>query len=202
MRRWLRKQSSSERNEKTRPAKQAGREMERACRRRAAPETTEEQRDAGYGCNPAASGMKKPGLQSRPGVKWSERRDSNPRHSPWQGEALPLSYARTKLIPSTCIGSPSKRENGGEGGIRTPGTRQRTHAFQACSLNHSDTSPAAERVGKATHSPIGNQPAFSGFSQSMAQLKRALSARWTGWGTNWEMSPPREATVRTLLELT
>ena len=29
----------------------------------------------------------------------------------------------------------------GEGGIRTPGTRKRTHAFQACSLNHSDTSP-------------------------------------------------------------
>ncbi len=26
--------------------------------------------------------------------KWSGRRDSNPRHSPWQGDALPLSYAR------------------------------------------------------------------------------------------------------------
>ena len=30
---------------------------------------------------------------------------------------------------------------GGEGGIRTLGTRKRTHAFQACSLSHSDTSP-------------------------------------------------------------
>ncbi len=30
---------------------------------------------------------------------------------------------------------------GGEGGIRTRGTVPRTHAFQACSLNHSDTSP-------------------------------------------------------------
>ncbi len=27
-----------------------------------------------------------------------------------------------------------------EEGIRTPGTVSRTHAFQACSLNHSDTS--------------------------------------------------------------
>ena len=30
---------------------------------------------------------------------------------------------------------------GGEKGIRTLGTVSRTHAFQACSLNHSDTSP-------------------------------------------------------------
>ena len=32
-------------------------------------------------------------------------------------------------------------------------TVRRTHAFQASSLNHSDTSPKVERVGKATHSP-------------------------------------------------
>ena len=31
--------------------------------------------------------------------------------------------------------------NGGEKGIRTLGTVSRTHAFQACSLNHSDISP-------------------------------------------------------------
>src|ERR1051325_11869954 len=30
---------------------------------------------------------------------------------------------------------------GGEGGIRTHGTLSRTHAFQACALNHSATSP-------------------------------------------------------------
>ena len=35
-------------------------------------------------------------------------------------------------------------ENGGEGGIRTLGTVTRTHAFQAGSLNHSDTSPQRE----------------------------------------------------------
>ena len=39
-------------------------------------------------------------------------------------------------------------------------TVRRTHAFQASSLNHSDTSPKVEQVGKATHSPRGNQPGF------------------------------------------
>jgi hypothetical protein len=33
------------------------------------------------------------------------------------------------------------REDGGEKGIRTLGTVSRTHAFQACSFNHSDISP-------------------------------------------------------------
>ena len=27
---------------------------------------------------------------------WSGKRDSNPRHSPWQGDALPLSYSRIR----------------------------------------------------------------------------------------------------------
>ena len=36
-------------------------------------------------------------------------------------------------------------ENGGEGGIRTHGRISPTHAFQACSLNRSDTSPHASR---------------------------------------------------------
>src|SRR5947208_1263697 len=30
---------------------------------------------------------------------WSGRRDSNPRPQPWQGCALPLSYARSELSP-------------------------------------------------------------------------------------------------------
>src|SRR5229473_6537160 len=36
------------------------------------------------------------------------------------------------------------RLSGGEGGIRTHGRISPTHAFQACSLNRSDTSPAME----------------------------------------------------------
>jgi hypothetical protein len=38
-----------------------------------------------------------------------------------------------------------QRENGGEGGIRTHGRISPTHAFQACSLNRSDTSPQTSR---------------------------------------------------------
>ncbi len=37
--------------------------------------------------------------------------------------------------------STGENNKSGEGGIRTRGTRKRTHAFQACSLSHSDTSP-------------------------------------------------------------
>src|SRR6266566_5133053 len=31
----------------------------------------------------------------RLGADWSGRRDSNPRHRPWQGRTLPLSYSRS-----------------------------------------------------------------------------------------------------------
>ena len=37
-----------------------------------------------------------------------------------------------------------RREHGGEGGIRTHGRGKPTHAFQACALNRSATSPAME----------------------------------------------------------
>ena len=40
------------------------------------------------------------------------------------------------------------QSGGGEGGIRTPGKVAPTHAFQACSLNHSDTSPGRVRITK------------------------------------------------------
>ena len=46
-------------------------------------------------------------------VRWSGRRDSNPRPSPWQGEALPLSYFRVQA-------SLSRLSQGGQGsGWRT-----------------------------------------------------------------------------------
>ena len=41
------------------------------------------------------------------------------------------------------IRSQAQHLGGGEGGIRTRGKVAPTHAFQACSLNHSDTSPHA-----------------------------------------------------------
>src|ERR1700675_4599209 len=39
-----------------------------------------------------------------------------------------------------------KMKVGGEGGIRTHGRISPTHAFQACALNRSDTSPHARRA--------------------------------------------------------
>src|SRR5579863_4446532 len=39
--------------------------------------------------------------------------------------------------------SETPAQDGGEGGIRTHGRVSPTHAFQACSLSHSDTSPDA-----------------------------------------------------------
>ena len=34
---------------------------------------------------------------------WSGKRDSNPRHSPWQGDALPLSYSRIINYPHCMV---------------------------------------------------------------------------------------------------
>ncbi len=64
--------------------------------------------------------------------------DSNPRyplrHTRFRGERLqPLAHLSFIII--YC----------GEGGIRTHGTVSRTHAFQACTFNHSVTSPVRKR---------------------------------------------------------
>ena len=40
--------------------------------------------------------------------KWSGRRDSNPRPSPWQGDALPLSYSRMLMVPRGRIELPTR----------------------------------------------------------------------------------------------
>src|SRR5262245_19594330 len=47
----------------------------------------------------------------------------------------------------------------GEGGIRTAGTVTRTHAFQACSFDRSDTSPSGE-VGIRTLGTVAGTPVF------------------------------------------
>ncbi len=53
------------------------------------------------------------------------------------GRAHPIPSGQPRmLLAGVCLGS------GGESGIRTHGTLSRTHAFQACALNHSAISPA------------------------------------------------------------
>jgi hypothetical protein len=67
-----------------------------------------------FACFPASSRdtphKEKPRKSSRfsAALNWSGRRDSNPRPQPWQGCALPLSYART--------GGPAAPEGGGGAG--------------------------------------------------------------------------------------
>jgi|GEM_PF-438868 hypothetical protein len=48
---------------------------------------------------------------------------------------------RTPEIKKPTIASWVLRRSCGERGIRTPDTVSRIHTFQACSFNHSDTSP-------------------------------------------------------------
>jgi hypothetical protein len=48
---------------------------------------------------------------------------------------------RGTLSPDVLQVTESKHEESGESGIRTHGGVTPTHAFQACSLNHSDISP-------------------------------------------------------------
>ena len=60
----------------------------------------------------------------------------------WFGGNHPPAIEKSqKFLNGNASGWP--RSNIGERGIRTPGTVTRTHAFQACSLSHSDISPAA-----------------------------------------------------------
>ena len=40
---------------------------------------------------------------------WSGRRDSNPRPSPWQGDALPLSHFRKKMVRMEGLEPPRTR---------------------------------------------------------------------------------------------
>ena len=56
------------------------------------------------------------------------------------------------LLPDTVGG------RGGETGIRTLGTLSRTHAFQACALNHSAISPASQDHAQGERAPDGPAP--------------------------------------------
>jgi hypothetical protein len=67
--------------------------------------------------------------------KWRRGWDSNPR------TGRPVNGFRDRPIQPLWHLSEALLESGGEGGIRTHGRVSPTHAFQACSLSHSDTSP-------------------------------------------------------------
>ena len=89
-----------------------------------------------------------PQVRKSPCLRWSGRRDSNPRPQPWQGCALPLSYARA-MLPLAC--GPSHRsavQRMMRGSIETrPGMSRRKKFFlgnardTANSVRHSNASP-------------------------------------------------------------
>src|SRR4051812_17225500 len=72
------------------------------------------------------------------GDSWRRGWDSNPR------TGCPVNGFRDRPIQPLWHLS-GLLHVGGEGGIRTHGRVSPTHAFQACSLSHSDTSPRPEK---------------------------------------------------------
>ena len=81
------------------------------------------------------------------------------------------------------------RLNGGEGGIRTHGRVSPTHAFQACSLNRSDTSPGL-MCSESVTNQLNSGKSTSEMACAQLQL-RAISAKLScatpGW-CNWQHS--------------
>ena len=66
----------------------------------------------------------------------------------------------TAAAVSSVISGRMRMGVGGEGGIRTHGEVSPTHAFQACSFSHSDTSPReacarADGIGGDDRPPVG-----------------------------------------------
>jgi hypothetical protein len=59
----------------------------------------------------------------------------------WGSILLGLPPASYLLLPSSLIPHPSSLKSGGEGGIRTHGTRKGTTVFETARFNHSRTSP-------------------------------------------------------------
>src|SRR3989454_3768353 len=79
-------------------------------------------------------------------------------HRPAQINMMAIGANERAVIPGASSGSGGER--GGEGGIRTHGEVSPTHAFQACSFSHSDTSPReacvlADGIGGEDRPPRG-----------------------------------------------
>jgi hypothetical protein len=62
--------------------------------------------------------------------------------------AVTFQGTKPRLVDGAQPSSSRTGIDGGEGGIRTHGRVSPTHAFQACSLSHSDTSPSNSQLAK------------------------------------------------------
>ena len=75
--------------------------------------------------------------------------------TPFIGVSFLLRFLAEAFAPWDASLPNPKNQNGGSERIRTSGTGTRTHAFQACSLNHSDTLPSSRII---THFPTRKSP--------------------------------------------
>src|SRR5438876_298575 len=91
------------------------------------------------------SGNRRPATRG----KWSGRRDSNPRPSTWQADALPLSYSRVISFDKA----------GGQGGTRTPHPLIRSQMLYPLSYGRSSPPPQG---GDSSRSEVGSADPLSG----------------------------------------
>ena len=86
-----------------------------------------------------------------------------------------------------CRPSPSSLQIGGEAGIRTRGGVSPTHALQACSFNHSDTSPLSAISGH----PLGGESrqCRPGGIPVGRRCRPVSLAERVGFEPTWELPP-------------
>ena len=75
---------------------------------------------------------------------WDKQKPKTDMHNtalPYDSSVMNKMILSVKIIHKTIIVFFIYKVNGGRDGIRTHGAVAHTHAFQACSLNHSDTLP-------------------------------------------------------------
>ena len=99
---------------------------------------------------------------------WSGRRDLNPRPSPWQGDALPLSYSRP--LPKDLSGlrtvlhykeMPAKKKAPGSPGLCIHSPKQDYQPYAWRKKNHQMSRAATIHQSICIHSPKTGLPAFT-----------------------------------------
>src|SRR5215472_10186010 len=103
----------------------------------------------------------------------------------------------------TYVSGPDQNWYGGEGGIRTHGRGEPTHAFQACALNHSATSPRWKQhyqFSRNRERPHGQKAAISQNRVHGAVRPLVLPVSWDVWRRIAGFARENEACRRRQLE--
>lgn len=132
-------------------------------------------------------------------IFWHPPLAANPLQSHRSGffKRLQAKFPFARIFPP---GASTTTMNGGQGGIRTHGTVSSTHAFQACSFDHSDTCPSSGAGTLGSGRPIGNH--FSDFvfpkvrPGQFARQRQFMTTSMSGWML-WWTGHPRAALSKT-----